>query len=621
MPNAPSPNLVAGHMLYYRRKNVLTRDNRGGNDMCGIVGYAGKRGAAEVVFEGLTVLEYRGYDSAGISTLCGGEIFTFKRGGRVEGLRNFLPALVGNYGIGHTRWATHGIPSDNNAHPHTAGKFSVVHNGIIENFAELKAELQSAGVRFLSDTDSEVVVHLLNMYYDGDLLRAVKRAVERLKGSFALAILCKDFDGVCAVKYKSPVIIGYGDGENFLASDVPALSLKAGRIAVLNDGDIAYVTCDEVKVYDSNLNLTEPVICEVHAEEHNMKLFGCPHYMLKEIRENAYVLGNAAEAFLTARLDTLKEYLSLTDKIILLGCGTAYNAALAAKYWLEATCSLPCFACVASEVRYFPPKACDKTLLVAVSQSGETADTVEAASLLKKLGARVVAITNVEYSAITRVADIVIPMRAGCEICVAATKSYISQLACLYLFRGLAAGEEGFGEKKLLSAKSAVQTAVGEEEKAEEIAKLCAKSKAVFFLGRGSDYAAAVEGSLKLKEVSYVFSDAYPAGELKHGTLALVDDKTLSIVIICVPSVFEKCLNAVEQILSRGGKVAVITNMPSVADKLKDKAECVALIADAGELSVLPCAVLLQLIAYKTAVNLKHNPDRPRNLAKSVTVE
>lgn len=587
--------------------------------MCGIMGYVGRESAAEKVFEGLTILEYRGYDSSGICTIYNGKLTCCKRAGRVESLRPYLNGIGGTVGIGHTRWATHGKPTDINAHPHVAGKFAVVHNGIIENYVKLKGELQGAGARFVSDTDSEVIAWLLNFYYDGDLLLAVKQTAERLEGSYALAILCQDYDGICAVKCKSPLIVGYGDGENFVASDIPALGYKADRVSVLQDGDIALITAKGVTIYDGSLRFAEREKSAVKAEESNVKLFGCPHYMLKEIRENATALTNTVDGFFSADLATLKGYVSGADKIVLVGCGTAYNAALAAKYWLDGACSCPCEVCVAGEARYFPPKVTGKTLVIAVSQSGETADTLGACRVLKDMGAKVVAITNVCYSAITRLADISVCMRAGVEICVAATKSYVCQLACLYLIRGLVCGESDCGKSSLLAACFSLESMSRAESLAGKIADVCAESSAVFFLGRGIDYAAAVEGSLKLKEVSYVFSDAYPAGELKHGTLALVDDKTLSIVIITIADLAQKCESVVEQILSRGGRVVVVTNLKSVVERLDKKVD-VAFVGD-ERLPIFPCAALLQLIAYKTAVKLNRNPDRPRNLAKSVTVE
>lgn len=588
--------------------------------MCGIVAYAGYRSASGVLYEGLLRLEYRGYDSAGLSTLSCGEIKTVKHGGRVTRLSGDISGLNGNIGIGHTRWATHGEANDINAHPHAAGAFSVVHNGIIENYAELKEELARKGIAFGSQTDSEVVVRLLNYYYRGDAFDAVRRTVSRLRGSFALAILCRDYEGVIAVKYKSPVIVGYGDGENFVASDIPALVGKARRICVMEDGEIAAITADEVKIYGADGGLVvrsaQPVAAATDDD-----VLDYPHYMLKEMHENAKTVRRTISEFAEkVNRRRLKEYMRGADAVILVGCGTAYNSALAAKRILGKALGCYCTAEIASEIRYNPPKVTPNTLVVAVSQSGETADTVEASAILGEAGARVVAVTNVSYSAITRVAHLVVPVCAGSELCVAATKSYIGQLTCFHLMAALA---EGKGvEKELLAVAEKAERVLADGAHARDVAKYCALSSAVFFLGRGADYDVAIEGSLKLKEVSYVFSDAYPAGELKHGTLALVDENTLTVVLICDERLAEKSENAVEQVASRRGKVAVVTTMASVAERLKDKAVTVWLLPECSvRTSQFLSATALQLIAYETAVKLGRDPDKPRNLAKSVTVE
>lgn len=633
--------------------------------MCGIVGYAGGKNAAEEVFAGLKKLEYRGYDSAGISVLTERGIETYKRSGRVDGLKDALGRFVGNAGIGHTRWATHGKPTDANAHPHCAGVVAVAHNGMIDNYDRLKRRLTEDGARFLSETDSEVAAHLLDRYYRAEvaadgacadcanagrggtcecvkkrLVAAVRKTAEQLKGSYALVVLCTDFDGVVAVKYKSPVIVGLGRGENYIASDVPALPRSAEKIFVPEDGDIVVVTRSGAECYDAQLRRVNRPLAANPQGASDDKLRDCPHYMLKEIFEDERTVRATVERFPHCNLARVAALLNRADRVVLTGCGTAYNSCLLGKYYFESA-GLDCRVGIASELRYFPPAVTENTVVFAVSQSGETADTVEAADLLKSRGATVVAVTNVEYSAVTRISHLVLPVCAGSEICVAATKSYLGQVACLYLVAALKAGAVGraYGELERIgdcvgetvrrcsafASGSGQPTANAPSDcgrSCEKIAARCAKSSAVFFLGRGTDYAVAVEGSLKLKEVSYIFSDAYPAGELKHGTLALVDEDTLSIVVICEESVAEKCENAVEQIKARRGKTAVVTTLDGVAERMREKADDVLYLPCAGEgASPFVCAAALQLIAYRTAVLCGHDPDKPRNLAKSVTVE
>ncbi|MDE7379655.1 MAG: glutamine--fructose-6-phosphate transaminase (isomerizing) [Clostridia bacterium] len=599
--------------------------------MCGIIGAALKtENAAAEVFEGLKRLEYRGYDSAGISCICGGVLSTVKRGGRVEGLMPDAKNLSGRVAIGHTRWATHGEPSDKNAHPHVAGDISVVHNGIIENWQELKTELCSQGITFASETDSEIIVRLIDLYYNQNadekdigarLLYAVSKAVERLSGSYALGILCKGFDGLITVKYKSPVVVGFcGDGA-YICSDIPALPQNVSSICVPEDGDIAVVTAKSVTFYDSKLNTVSRIRRPVFLGQFADGKGDYPHYMIKEIHETQRTVRETCEGFFrNTDVKRLAEYVRGADRIIITGCGTAYNAGLLAKRYFSDKCGVYCQAEIASELRYAPVHVTPATLVIAVSQSGETADTVEAALALKSAGARVVAVTNCGYSAITRIAHLVVPVCAGAEVCVAATKSYVGQLAALYLTAKLS-GDVFKAQEELFDICGGVDEIFKDLNPAEKIAGMCAESSAVFFLGRGIDYAVAVEGSLKLKEISYIFSDGYPAGELKHGTIALIDENTLSIFVICDISLAEKCLNAASQITSRKGKVAVITCLKEVAEKVEDNATVWLLPKACENLSPFLSAVALQLIAYKTAALLNRDPDKPRNLAKSVTVE
>ncbi|MDE6691576.1 MAG: glutamine--fructose-6-phosphate transaminase (isomerizing), partial [Clostridia bacterium] len=522
---------------------------------------------------------------------------------------------------GHTRWATHGEPSDRNAHPHVAGKFSVVHNGIIENYRELKEELAEGGAEFDSDTDSEVIVRLLDKYYSGDLPAAVAATVKRLKGSYALGILCEDFDGIIAVKYKSPVVVGFGEKGVALCSDIPALPEWVSAVCVPEDGDIVSISAQSASFYDSELQPVNRVRRPIFAGQFNCGRGDYPHYMLKEIYETERTVRDTCDAFFrNVDVKRLTDYVRGADRIILTGCGTAYNAGLVAKRFFSDRCGVFCQVEIASELRYSPVHITGSTLVLAISQSGETADTVEAVSALKDAGARVVAVTNCGYSAITRVAHLTVPVCAGAEVCVAATKSYIGQLAALYLISRLTA-DVFTARRELLTAGEKVGELLKDCGRADKIAEECAESSAVFFLGRGADYAVAVEASLKLKEISYIFSDGYPAGELKHGTLALIDDNTLSVIIICDESLAEKCENAVSQVSSRKGRVAVVTCLESVAEKLKDTATVWKIPECSEKLSPFVSAVALQLVAYKTAVSLGRDPDKPRNLAKSVTVE
>ena len=587
--------------------------------MCGIVGITGMKGAVGAVYERLKFLEYRGYDSAGIASLADGRFHTCKRRGRVYSLAGDIKSLHGTTAIGHTRWATHGKPCDENAHPHVCGEFAVVHNGIIENYSELK-EKYFGGITFNSETDSEVVVRLLNLFYDGDILSTIKRTTSLLSGSYALVILCTHFDGIIVAKNKSPAIIGYGESTSFVASDAPALAGLCDEITILSDGDICLLSEGKVSIFDSDLKEIIREKVGNPAKPSALDLNGCPHYMLKEIREVPLSITKTCDAYICTA-DKLKDYLSGLDRIIITGCGTAYNSGLIGKRYLECFARIPVEVETAGEFRYKHPIITDNTAVIAISQSGETADTVEAAKLVKGLGGRVIAVTNSPYSELTRIADAVVPVEAGQEICVAATKSYTGQIAALYLLALTVAGKSvSRGAKKLYSL-GALSKKIIENTDIGTLADMCARSDGVYFLGRDIDYAVAAEGSLKLKEISYIPSDCYPAGELKHGTLALIDVRTTSVVIITDPALYSKSENAVEQILSRRGKVAVITNIDEVARGLKGKVEIIKIPKCDKYLSPLLSAVVVQLLAYKTSLLLARDPDKPRNLAKSVTVE
>lgn len=589
--------------------------------MCGIIGYIGGGDAAEIILGGLKRLEYRGYDSAGAAFLTDGKIQVMKKQGRVEKLAPLLKSVNAHLGIGHTRWATHGVPSDVNAHPHRAGGIAVVHNGIIENYAELKAELISEGSKFVSDTDSEVVAHLLLKKYNGDLVLALRETVKLLKGSYALMAICEGEQRIAVARHKSPLIIGYGSDGNFCASDEPALAGLCNTITILEDGDIAEITSDGVKISDKFFNpvarLKEPNL----AVSASLGLDGCPHYMLKELRETPLSVEATARAFSGVK-DSLRKELCGIERIILTGCGTAYHAALIGKRYIESFARIPAECETAGEFRYKNPVINSKTAVIAVSQSGETADTVEAARLALSAGAKVIAVTNSHRSELTRLATVVVPVAAGPEICVAATKSYTGQIAALYLTAAVLAGEEVyFGCAEKIKTLPALITLTLESLDMRSLAHICASSSGVYFLGRDLDYAVALEGSLKLKEISYVPGEGYPSGELKHGTLALIDVATTSVVIITDEGLAGKSENAVEQVLSRGGKVAVITNVKEVKERFSGKLPLTYLPECDKYLSPLLSAVAVQLLAYKAAAVLGREIDKPRNLAKSVTVE
>lgn len=596
--------------------------------MCGIIACAGVKDAARVLYGGLQDLEYRGYDSAGISVLSGGKIHTVKRAGRVGAIAQAAAGLGGSCGIGHTRWATHGRPSDANAHPHVCGRFSVVHNGIIENYAELKKELACMGCTFFSQTDSEVVPQLLERYYAeyNDLKQAVLSCASRLKGAFALAILCEGEEGFVAVKYRNPIIVGTGGGAVYAASDMPALSGLAENVAVLKDGQIAFARGGKISFCDFEGAAASLTFSPLPAAAKSVRLGGFPHYMIKEINEIPAAVKNTAAAFegedvarTIARAAKKRGFTS----VMMCGCGTAYHSALAAAYYGEELLGMPVRVETAGEFRYRKMAVGADTLFVAVSQSGETADTVEAARAAKQAGATVAAVTNVPYSALTGVADFVVPVRAGTEICVAATKSYCGQIAALAMFF---AALKGAGEyRSVLSAVKGAEALCAQtisRTVAEDVARACASSSGVYFIGRGIDYPVALEGSLKLKEVSYVPGEGYPAGELKHGTIALIDGGTLAVAVITQGGLAEKTASAVEQICARGGRAAVVCAEGCAPAHLRERAEfLIEVPACKSCLSPLVSVIPLQLIAYRTAVILGRDPDKPRNLAKSVTVE
>ena len=605
--------------------------------MCGIVGYTGTQNAAPALLEGLKKLEYRGYDSAGIAVMDGGEIAISKVTGRIAGLAEKTEngaLLPGTTGIGHTRWATHGAPTEPNAHPHTsnAGRFAVVHNGIIENYMELRQELTAKGYRFESETDTEVVVHLVEMYYKGDLKQAVMRTAARLRGSYALGIICADEpDTMIAVREASPLILGVGIGENFFASDVTALVSYTRNAIYLEDGEFARLTPEGISVFDCTGRPIEKKISHITWDIQAAEKGGYAHFMLKEIMEQP----RAVKATMAPRLQGSDIVLDDADidltgirKIVITACGSAYYAGCAAKYAIESLCRIPVTAELASELRYADPIIGEDTLLIVLSQSGETADTIAALRECKSRGAKTLAIVNVVGSTIAKIADWCLYTWAGPEIAVATTKGYTTQLTVLYLFalhtaKRLRTIDEGTYRKLLTALKSLpklLQQALDMNPEIPRLAKKYHASESMFFIGRNTDYAVALEGALKMKEISYIHAESYAAGELKHGTIALIHEGQPVIALCCNEAITEKTMSNIVEVKARGAEVLAVAHREnsrilSLADDMIFVPRVQALFSAAVEI------VPLQLLAYYVAKENNCDIDKPKNLAKSVTVE
>lgn len=585
--------------------------------MCGIVGYTGSHHAAPVLLKLLKTLEYRGYDSAGIAVSHGERIEIFKRKGKVE---NIAPAakIQGGTGIGHTRWATHGAPSEKNAHPHSFGKFVIVHNGIIENNAALKEECALRGETFSSETDSEVIAHLIAFYDEGNFLLAVQKAVRRLEGSYSIAVLSSEYpDRIVCARGGSPLVVGKSESGSLLASDFVAISSEVKEAYVLEDGEFAVLEKESIAFYDGELKPLEKFPMKYDTVLSGADKKGYMHYMKKEMDEIPSVLSKTSlKCANKDAYDKFCKVLCQTEYIQIVACGTAYHSGLCAKYAFESLCRVPVEVCIASEYRYKNPIIRPNTLVIAISQSGETADTLAAAKLAKERGAYLAAVTNVAYSSLTRIADCVIETRAGAEIAVAATKSFNAQLAVLYSLALLRAGKKEDFSKIACFAKETLQAA----EEVRGWTPYFLNAKSVYFIGRGVDYCAALEGSLKLKEISYLPSEGYAAGELKHGTLALVDEKTPVVAILTQPELAEKTMNAVHETRSRGARVFLITSLPE-AVKSGEATASVLIPACREIFSPILSVISLQALAYYTSLARGNDPDKPRNLAKSVTVE
>jgi len=610
--------------------------------MCGIVGYIGNRNTQEILIEGLKKLEYRGYDSAGIAVHTGERLEIRKSKGRLSVLEERLKdaPLHGSVGIGHTRWATHGKPSDVNSHPHTdnSRKFTVVHNGIIENYLELREELSIAGHTFVSETDTEVVSHLIADEYDGDIVTAVQRAVKRMRGAFALGVLTEhEPDRLVAVRYASPLIIGIGQGEFFIASDIPAILEHTRDVYILEDGEMAVLTREGVEVLTIDGRKVAKNVFHVDWDLMTAEKAGYEHFMLKEIHEQpkAYRDTMGSRISPDGRRVTLPELKMTADdirairRVHIVACGTALHAGLVGKHVIENLARIPVEADVASEYRYRNPIITPDTLVIVVSQSGETADTLAALREAKRAGARVLAITNVVGSSVAREADDVIITWAGPEIAVASTKAYTTQLIAFYLFglylaQTLGTKDEAYVASVIAAMKelpAQVEDILEHAAVLKRIAESLAKHSNLFFIGRGVDWAVAQEGSLKLKEISYIHSEAYAAGELKHGTLALIEEGTPVIALVTQEELYEKTLSNIKEVKARGARVFGLVNRSNREEVAKSVDELFAIPDTLPLLTPALSVVPLQLIAYYASLALGHDVDKPRNLAKSVTVE
>lgn len=606
--------------------------------MCGIVGYVGKRNAQDVLLDGLEKLEYRGYDSAGVALALEGGIRVVKSKGRLAELRKRLAveALArSGCGIGHTRWATHGEPSDVNSHPHSTPRVSIVHNGIIENYGVLKERLMANGYTFESETDTEVLVKLIDSCYEGEPLKALRAALAMVRGSYALAVLFRDFpDTLFAVKRESPLIVGWGEEENFIASDIPALLKYTRRYSVLEEGDMAVVNADGIRFYNEFAEPVEREVLTANWDQEAAEKGGYPHFMLKEINEQPAAITATVSPRVENGLPDLRvpeltdERLRRIGTVHLVGCGTAMHAGMVGKAAIEALARVPAQVEIASEFRYRNPILRPEDMVIIISQSGETSDTLAALKLAKSRGVPVLAIVNVVGSSIARAADYVMYTYAGPEIAVASTKAYMVQMCVLYLFAlrlAYARGMQTDAEirrltAELLRAGEVIKPRLADCEQIKYLASRFVNTQSCFFIGRGFDYSLSLEGSLKLKEISYVHSDAYAAGELKHGTISLVTDGVPVIALATQKQVYEKTISNAKETKSRGAKVLLFTTQDAVVPD--GVADYVVRLDDYDDLLMpLQLIVPLQLFAYYMAVLRGCDVDKPRNLAKSVTVE
>ena len=607
--------------------------------MCGIIGYVGTENeAVEVILDGLSKLEYRGYDSAGLALIKDGKIFIEKKSGRLLNLKKALKGRVDKscIGIGHTRWATHGNPTDENSHPHFSQdrKVAVVHNGIIENYIDLRDELEKEGVVFTSQTDSEVVAHLFSKYFDGDMISTLKKVKSIIRGSYALGIIEVDNPDkmVCARK-ESPLIIGLGKDKNFIASDVPAILKYTRDVVFLDNDEMAIIEKNKVTVFDPQGQPIEKKVTKVEWDTEQANKKGYPHFMLKEIHEQPEVVNKGIARYMKdSQIYFGEEFekidFSKIDNIVIVACGTAYHAGLQGAYFLKKLAGIKVDVEVASEFRYSDPFINEKTLAIFISQSGETLDTLMAMKLSKELGATTLAITNVLGSTISREADIVLYTMAGPEISVASTKAYTAQVALMYMFamymgiKNKKISIEEYNEymRTIAEFSDRIEVALENKEKIHELAKKIKDCRNGFYIGRGIDEKIAREGSLKMKEITYIHSEAIAAGELKHGTIALIEPGTLVVVVATQKDMIEKMVSNIKEIKARGGYVIAITK--ENYSQVLEVADETIFIEDINDmLAPLLTVMPLQLLAYYTAVEKGLDVDKPRNLAKSVTVE
>lgn len=609
--------------------------------MCGIVGYVGENRAKEKIIDGLKRLEYRGYDSAGIALPIDGKIQIRKHVGEIKNLEKIIsePDFDSSLGIGHTRWATHGAPSDVNSHPHANedNSIAIVHNGIIENYQEIKEWLvKEYGIKFKSETDSEVIAHLIGIYYDGNLLEAVNKAVEQMKGAYAVcAIAAAEPDKIVAVRKDAPLVAGIGEGFNFIASDIPALLKYVRKVYLIENNETVVLTKDDIKIYNEEGKAVKREVFHVTWDADAAEKEGYEHFMLKEIYEQPKGINETLIRRINddgkVNLDGIsmtKEDIENFDKVYIVACGTAYHAGLVGKLVIEKMARVPVEVDIASEFRYRDPFVDDKTLFIAISQSGETLDTLAALREAKRKGARILSVVNVVGSSVARESDDVFYTWAGPEIAVASTKAYTTQLICMYLiglYMGRTKGtidkdyyDKVLGELKLLPEKT--EKLLSQEKKIAKLAKKYHRREQVFFIGRGLDSGVSYEGSLKLKEISYINSFAIAAGELKHGTIALMEEETLVFALATQDFLYEKMISNIEEIKARGARVIGLakegkTEIEQVADEVIYIPDCI------DEVSPVLAVIPLQIFAYYVAKERGCNIDKPKNLAKSVTVE
>ncbi len=608
--------------------------------MCGIVGILGTKPVALDIVEALRRLEYRGYDSAGVATIEAGSIERRRAPGKLRNLEDRLreSPLSGNSGIGHTRWATHGVPNETNAHPHISGDVVIVHNGIIENFYELKLELEAKGVKFLTQTDTEVVAHLLAEHRAKGVkpVEAVKQVLGRLRGAFALAIMFKsENDLMIGARNGPPLAIGHGDGQMYLGSDAIALSPFTNKITYIEDGDWAVLTRNSFEIFDANNNPVKRPMSFSQASSMMVDKGNHRHFMAKEIEEQPEVVGHTLAEYIDFSTRTIRvpeklpfDFAKL-DRITITACGTAYYAGLAAKYWFEKVARLPCEVDVASEFRYREAPLSKSGLAIVISQSGETADTLASLRYSKSQGQHILAVVNVPESTISREAELVFRTYAGPEIGVASTKAFTCQLAalaCIALLAGKLRGTLTPAQEKeyvgaLIEAPRHMTEILKEEKNIQAVAHEISKARDVLFLGRGINYPLALEGALKLKEISYIHAEGYAAGELKHGPIALVDENVPVIVIAPRDELYEKTISNMEEVAARGGKIILITDDHSHQDNAQKTFKHIRVPVAHAFISPLIYAIPVQLLAYHAAVFIGTDVDQPRNLAKSVTVE